>query len=106
MKERENDKNNSMENKEYSSVNRNNLIPFNNISHLIKNISNPKFLGSIHLKKEMNPNYHQVKDLLANELELNLTQSLKNSIFNPITKILILSAIIFNLAWFLAVYVF
>ena len=106
MKEIENGKKNSMENKEYSSVNRKNFIPFNNIAHLINNISNPKFLGSIHLKKEMNPNYHQVKDLLANEHELNLTQSLKNTIFNPITKILILSAIIFNLIWFLTIYVF
>ena len=106
MKEIENDKKNSKENEEYISVNRKNLIPFNNINYLIKNISNPKFLGSIHLKKEMNPNYHQVKDLLANEHELNLTRALKNSFFNPITKILILSVIIFNLIWFLAIYVF
>ena len=106
MKEIENSKKNSMENKEYSSVNRKNLIPFNNMSHLINNLSNPKFLGSIHLKKEMIPNYHQVKDLIATERELNLTRSLKNTIFNPITKILILSAIIFNLIWFLTIYIF
>ncbi|MHA2284099.1 MAG: hypothetical protein ACXAC5_24940 [Promethearchaeota archaeon] len=106
MKEIENDKKSSMENSEYSSVNRKNFIPFNNITHLINNLSNPKFLGSLHLKKEMNPNYHQVKDLLASEHELNLTRSLKNTIFNPITKVLILSAIIFNLVWFLAIYVF
>ncbi len=106
MKEIENDKKKSVENKEYSLVNRNNLNPFNNVTNLINNLSNPKFVGSIHLKKEMNPNYHQIKDLLANEHELNLTHSLKNTMFNPITKILILSAIIFNLFWFLAVYVF
>ncbi len=106
MKEIENDEKNSLENKEYNSINRNHLIPFNNISHLIKNLSNPKFLGSIHLKKEMNPNYNQVKDLLAHEHESNLTRSLKNTIFNPFTKILILSAIIFNIFWFLAIYVF
>jgi hypothetical protein len=106
MKEIENDKKKSVENIEYSLVNRNKLIPFNNITHIINNLSNPKFVGSIHLKKEMNPNYHQIKDLLANERELNLTHSLKNTMFNPITKILIFSAIIFNLFWFLAVYVF
>jgi len=87
MKEMENNNKNSKENKEFISAGRNNLIPFNNITHLVKNISNPKFLGSIHLKKETNPNYNQVKDLLTNEHELNLTQSLKNSMFNPITEI-------------------
>jgi hypothetical protein len=106
MKELESDKKNLNENEEFNSVKGNKLIPFNNMTHLINNLSNPKFLGSMHLKKEMNPNYHQVKDLLANERELNLTRSLKNSIFNPITKILILSAIIFNIVWFLATYVF
>ncbi len=106
MKEIENKKKNSMENKEYMSVNRKNLNPFNNIAHIINNLSNPKFVGSIHLKKEMNPSYSQVKELLANEHELNLTRSLKNTMFNPITKILILSVIIFNLIWFLAVYIF
>ncbi|MFX1456209.1 MAG: hypothetical protein ACFFDB_12615 [Promethearchaeota archaeon] len=106
MKETESDKEKSVENKEYNLVNRNKLIPFNSITHIINNLLNPSFLGSIHLKKEYNPNYNQVKDLLADERELNLTRSLKNTIFNPITKILILSAIIFNLIWFLAVYLF
>jgi hypothetical protein len=106
MKEIENDKKSSIKDNGYGSLNRKNFIPHNNIANLINNLSNPKFLGSIHLKKEMNPNYHQVKDLLANEHETNLTHSLKNSMFNPITKILILSAIIFNLIWFLIVYVF
>jgi hypothetical protein len=106
MKDSEKNSKHSIENKEYSSVNRNNFIPFNNIPHLIRNLSNPKFLGSIHLKKEMNPNYNQVKDLLASEHEVNLTRSLKNTIFNPITKILIFIVILFNIFWFLAIYVF
>ncbi len=66
MKEIENDKKSSIKDNVYSSLNRKNLIPFNNIENIINNISNPKFVGSMHLKKEMNPNYHQVKDLLAN----------------------------------------
>jgi hypothetical protein len=106
MKEIENDKKSSIKDTGYSSLNRNSFVPPNNIENTINNLSNPKFLGSIHLKKEMNPAYHQVKDLLATERELNLTRSLKNTMFNPITKILILSAIIFNLIWVLAVYVF
>ncbi|MHA2183282.1 MAG: hypothetical protein ACXAAH_17830 [Promethearchaeota archaeon] len=39
MKELEKDKKGSMENKEYNSVNRNNLIPFNNVTYIINNLS-------------------------------------------------------------------
>ena len=116
MNEKEND-NNTMKNKRFSdqprnldtirehdSMTRNSFVPSNNLDYLIKKISNPGFLGSIHLKKEMNPNYRQVENMLAIENELKLTRSLKNSIFNPVTKILIISAIIFNLIWFLSIY--
>ncbi|MFX0083003.1 MAG: hypothetical protein ACFE94_14735 [Candidatus Hodarchaeota archaeon] len=90
--------------RDYNSIFKNNFVPSNNLDYLIKKISNPGFLGSIHLKKEMNPNYKQVENILGNENELKLTRSLKNAIFNPITKILIISAIIFNLIWFLSIY--
>ena len=116
MNEKEND-NNTMKNKgfsdrpsnldttrEHDSMTRNSFVPSNNLDYLIKNLSNPGFLGSIHLKKEMNPNYRQVENVLAIENELKLTNSLKNTIFNPVTKILIISAIIFNLIWFLSIY--
>jgi hypothetical protein len=90
--------------REIESITSNNFIPSNNIDYLIKKLTNPGFLGSIHLKKEMNPNYHQVEKILSSEHELKLTRSLKNSIFNPITKFLIISAIIFNLIWILSIY--
>ncbi|MFW9880364.1 MAG: hypothetical protein ACFFG0_45405 [Candidatus Thorarchaeota archaeon] len=98
------DPNNLDNSKDYSSITKNNFVPSNNLDYLIKKLVNPGFLGSIHLKKEMNPNYRQVEKLLVNEHELELTRSLKNSIFNPITKILIISAIIFNLIWLLSIY--
>ena len=101
MNEKDNNKNN-INNK--GSSDRISFIPSNNLDFLIKKLSNPNFLGSFHLKKEINPNYHQVENILGNEHDLKLTRSLKNTIFNPITKILIISAIIFNLIWFLSVY--
>lgn len=90
--------------RDLSSINNSNFVPSNNIDFLVKRLSNPGFLGSIHLKKEMNPNYRQIEDMLANEYESKLTQSLKNTIFNPVTKILIISAIVFNIFWFLSIY--
>jgi len=90
--------------REYGSITKNSFVPSNNLDYLIKKLSNPGFLGSIHLKKEMNPNYRQVENVLASGNELKLTRSLKNSIFNPITKFLIISAIIFNLIWFVSIY--
>ena len=89
---------------DFIAISNSNFIPSNNIDYLIKKLSNPGFLGSIHLKKEMNPNYQQIDNMLATEHESKLTQSLKNTIFNPITKKLIISAIIFNIIWILLTY--
>jgi hypothetical protein len=87
-------------------LNRSRFIPSNNIDYIIKNLSNPRFLGSIHLKKEMNPNYNQIKDLIMSDNQEKLTKSLKSSIFNPLTKILIIAAVIFNVIWFTIAYLF
>ena len=92
------------DNKNKDPLNRKNFTPPNYLNNLIHNLSNPRFLGSIHLKKEMNPNYSQVENLISNENELKLTKTLKNTIFNPVTKILIISAIVFNIIWFLLLY--
>jgi len=86
------------------SLNRKNFVPSNYLNQLIQNLSNPRFLGSIHLKKEMNPNYSQVENFISNQHELKMTKTLKNVILNPITKILIISAIFFNVIWFLLIY--
>jgi len=75
-----------------------------NLNFAIKNLSNPRFLGSIHLKNSSNPSLKNVENLLDNELDLKLTRSLKNTFLNPITKTLVILAILFNLFWFLSFY--
>ena len=74
------------------------------LGYSIKNIANPKFLGSIHLKKGINSN--SIESLLRGEMELKLTKSLKNIVLNPITITLITLALIFNILWFVLIYLF
>jgi hypothetical protein len=76
------------------------LLSSEALENSIKNLTNPRFLGSIHIKN-MSPtqNFSSVDSLLQGELELKINKSLKNTIFNPVTKILILSMIIFNILW-------
>ena len=76
------------------------------LSALIKNLSTPKFLGSIHLKNAINANNNAIDNLLKSELELKYTKSLKNAFLNPITKTLIILTLVFNLIWFLLIYLF
>ena len=80
-----------------------NLLSSKELDNAIKNISRPRFLGSIHLNKNLNPNYNisSVDNLLRGELELKVNKSLKNTILNPVTKALIVSMILFNLVWML-----
>jgi hypothetical protein len=81
-----------------------NLLSSEQIENYIKNLSNPSFLGSIHLKKETQPNIQTIDRLLKEELESKVNNSIKSSIFNPITKILIIAAIAFNIFWFVFAY--
>ncbi len=84
---------------------KNHLFTSNNMENIINNLSKPRFLGSIHMKNEAKPNSNLVENLLENELKLKMTKSLKSTLFNPITKILILLAIIFNLTWLFFIYI-
>ena len=79
----------------------NNLLSSDALSNSIKNLSNPRFLGSIHMNKQFISNFSSVENLLNGELEMKINRSLKNSLFNPITKVLILITILFNLFWLL-----
>jgi hypothetical protein len=77
-----------------------------NLDNFIDDLYNPRFMGSVHMKKdtpkgEKNQSIEVSKEMLKNELKLKLDDSLKNTLFNPITKILILGMIIFNLVYFL-----
>lgn len=81
------------------------LLASNNMENIIDNLSKPRFMGSIHMRKEVIPNSNLVENLVENELKLKMTNSLKSTLFNPITKILIILAIIFNLTWLFFVYI-
>ncbi len=94
-------------NKELEKNDKGYLLSSNQLEESIKNLSSPRFLGSIHLKNTTrNSNFSSVDNLLSGELELNVNKSLKNMLFNPITKILVLLMISFNLLWFLFLYLF
>ena len=91
--------------KDIENVDKKPLLSSSVLANSIKNLSNPRFLGSIHLKNTSRySNLSSVDNLLSGELELNVNKSLKNMLFNPITKILILLMIVFNLIWFLLLY--
>ncbi len=77
----------------------------NNLDYMIKSLSTPRFMGSVHMKKDTSSTSNIVTNLVENELSLKISKSLKNTLFNPVTKILILLAIIFNLTWLFFVYV-
>jgi hypothetical protein len=75
------------------------------LNNFIKNLSHPKFLGSLHLKKEAMTTYnHTVENMVKGELEMKMNKSLKNTFLNPITLSLIFIAIIFNIAWIMFLY--
>ena len=76
------------------------LLSSEALSNKIKNLTSPSFLGSFHMKTaHPTSNFSSVDNLLKGELELKLNKSLKNSMFNPITKTLILLMVIFNIIW-------
>jgi len=91
--------------RELPQINKNPLFTSNNLDNIIKNLSKPRFLGSIHMKKDTMTNSNLVENLIENELKSKMTHSIKNTLFNPVTKILIILAIIFNLIWLLFVYI-
>ncbi|MFX0037444.1 MAG: hypothetical protein ACFE9I_17615 [Candidatus Hermodarchaeota archaeon] len=86
-------------------ISKNPLFTSNNLNNAIKNLSKPNFLGSIHLKQEPNVNLYSVENLIESELKLKMTKSLKNTLLNPLTKTLIILAILFNLFWLLFIYI-
>lgn len=77
-----------------------NLLSSAELDRYIKNLSTPSFLGSVHLKKNSYQNISSVDDLSQRDGKLNMTDSIKNVVFNPITKILLVSAVLFNIFWF------
>ena len=82
-----------------------NLLSSEKIDFFVKNLSSPRFLGSLHMKQEINPNSRLIENVINKNLDHNLSRSLKNPLNNPITKYLILMMILFNFLWIIFIYV-
>ena len=91
---------NNTEFKEYPSLYKKNQFYSNHLQNIIRSLSSPRFLGSIHMKST-NSNNNSIEHLIESEMKLKTTKALKNTLFNPLTKILIILAIAFNIIWFL-----
>ncbi|MFO8017030.1 MAG: hypothetical protein R6U96_00200 [Promethearchaeia archaeon] len=79
-----------------------NTVSRENLDNFIDNLYNPNFLGSIHMKKgtkqpSATPKTEITDEVLKNELNLKMDDNMKNTIFNPITKLLLVAMIIFNI---------
>ncbi|MFW9987530.1 MAG: hypothetical protein ACFFC3_02655 [Candidatus Odinarchaeota archaeon] len=90
---------------EFPLINKVSLGTSNNLGNIIKNLSNPRFLGSFHMQKDASYSSNLIENLVESELKSKITHSIKDSLFNPITKILIITAIFFNLLWILFIYI-
>jgi len=101
---RQTDNNESADNAEFKklpSIDKKSQLFSNNLNSIISKVfTSPSFLGSIHMKNANSTN-NSIENLVENELQLKTTKALKSTLFNPITKILIILAIVFNLIWFL-----
>ncbi len=85
--------------------NRKKILASNNLERSIEALSKPSFLGSYHLDRSLYPKNSSFNNILKDQLQLETNKSLKNTIFNPITKILIIAAVLFNIFWLLLVYI-
>lgn len=92
--------------KEERTIEKYSSLSSDHLRNMIKNISRPKFLGSIHLKNDTNVYNRSIEGLLKGELDGKVTKSLKNTFLNPITKTLIILAFAFNIIWFFLIYFF
>lgn len=84
-------------------INKNKLNTFytHDPNQFFRMLSNPRFLGSYHMKKSILDKNKNVNNLLKGSLELKYTKSLRNIVFNPLTITLVILALLFNLIWIL-----
>jgi len=76
------------------------LLSSEALDNSIKNLTRPTFLGSIHMKNMYpNTNFSSIENILKGQLELKINKSLKNATLNPITKVLIILMVLFNIVW-------
>jgi hypothetical protein len=86
--------------KELPYINKKKQFYSNHLQNIIQSLSSPRFLGSVHMKNATSTN-NSIENLVESELQLKTTKALKSTLFNPVTKILIILAIVFNLIWFI-----
>ena len=89
--------------KDYEDVlnsNKLRFFPSNDYNRQLKNLNNPRFLGSYHLKEENTPKYNSMKTLIKGDLELKYAKALRSTLINPVTIALIIIALLFNILWF------
>jgi len=82
-----------------------NLLSSEQINFFIKNLSSPRFLGSIHIKQETNHDPYLIESVINKNLEYKLSRTLKSPLNNPVTKFLLLLMIFFNIFWIIFIYV-
>ena len=75
-----------------------------NPNAIIKKLSTPRFLGSYHLKEDINPKFKPLNNLVKGDFNLKYAKSLRSVVFNPITIVLITLALIFNIFWFISIF--
>jgi len=75
------------------------------INAFIKNLSRPRFLGSIHLREDTNLNKSPVNDMLKGGLQMRLSKTIANPFNNVITRYLVFLMILFNVLWILFFYI-
>jgi hypothetical protein len=82
-------------------INRGNLGRLNasDPNVMLKKLSMPQFVGSYHLKNPINQGFKSIENLFKGSSELKYTKSLKSIIFNPLTIVLIIITLVFNLFW-------
>jgi hypothetical protein len=89
--------------KDYEDILNNNklhLFPTSDYNSHLKTLTNPRFLGSYHMKEDTNPKYKSFNSLLKGDLEVKYSKALRSTLINPITIALIVIALIFNVLWF------
>jgi hypothetical protein len=89
--------------KDYEDILNNNklrLFPSSDYNNQLKNLTSPRFLGSYHMKENINPRYNTINKIFNGDLEVKYSKALRSTLMNPITIALIIIALIFNVLWF------
>ena len=102
-KQTEKDVNKARNIKDYEDVlnsNKLRLFPTSDYNNHLKSLTNPRFLGSYHIKEDSNPKYKTFSTLMKGDLEVKYAKALRSTLINPITIALIVIALLFNVLWF------